>query len=243
MRPFKTLLRSAPIQIILTWMVVGYIWLVRHTGSWRVEGNVARDEALTRGTPIVVALWHNRILMMPYAWRGMRRAINMLISSHRDGMMVGRCMGLFGMNHIPVGKGPARGTAVKEAVRALRNKRILGVTPDGPRGPRMRVKPGIVEIARLAGASVVPVAYSARRRWVVGSWDRFIVPLPFSQGLVLWGAPLSVPRDADPAMVEALRLELEERLTALTAEADRQMGVSSIEPAPVSDLDEKGARA
>lgn len=243
MRPFKALLRSAPLQTILAWLVVAYIWLVRHTGFWRVEGNVARDEALTRETPIVVALWHNRILMMPYAWRSMRRAINMLISSHRDGMMVGRCMGLFGMQHIPVGKGAARGMAVKAAVRALRANRILGVTPDGPRGPRMRVKPGIVEIARLAGASIVPVAYSVRHRRVVGSWDRFIVPLPFSRGLILWGAPLPVPRDADPDMVERLRLELEERLTALTAEADRLMGVAPIEPAPVSELDQKGARA
>jgi len=243
MRPFKTLLRSAPMQIILAWMVVGYIWLVRYTGSWRVEGNVARDEALARGTPIVVALWHNRILMMPYAWLGMRRAINLLISGHRDGMMVGRCMALFGMEYIPVGKGAARSVAVKSAVRALRANRILGVTPDGPRGPRMRVKPGIVEIAKLSGACIVPVAYSARRRRVVGSWDRFIIPLPFSGGLVLWGTPLPVPRDADPATVERLRLELEERLTALTAEADRLMGVSPIEPAPVSDFGEQGARA
>lgn len=230
-------------QTILAWVVVAYIRLVRYTGSWRVEGNVARDEALARGTPIVAALWHNRILMMPYAWLGMRRAITLLISGHRDGMMVGRCMGLFGMAHIPVGKGAARGMAVKSAVRALRANRILGVTPDGPRGPRMRVKPGIVEIAKLAGASIVPVAYSTSNRRLVGSWDRFIVPLPFSRGLVLWGEPIPVPRDADPATVERLRLDLEERLTALTDEADRMMGVAPIKPAAVSETDGKGARA
>lgn len=241
MRPLKALLRSAAMQNILARIFAGYIWLVHYTGQWRVEGNVARDEVMARGTPIVAALWHNRILMMPYAWRGMRRAIHMLISGHRDGMMVGRCMGLFGMEYIPVGKGTSRGTAVKMAVRALRGGRILGVTPDGPRGPRMRVKPGIVEIARMAGASIVPVAYSARRRRIVNSWDRFVVPLPFSEGIVLWGEPMAVPRDADPQELEALRLMLEARLTALTAEADRLMGVSPIEPAAEAGTDKEGA--
>ena len=231
----KSLLRSAPVQRALAWVIAVYIRLVWHSGRWEVRGEQPRDDLARAGTPVIVGLWHNRILMMPYAWRGQRSSIQMLVSAHRDGMMVTRTMALFNMIGIPVGKGAARAGAVKTALRTLKEGRILGITPDGPRGPRMRVKAGITDIARLSGATIVPVTYAARWRLTVDSWDRFVVPLPFSRGLVLWGDPIPMPEGTDPAAWEAARLTVEDAMIALAALADREVGSEPTVPAPPLD--------
>jgi hypothetical protein len=99
----------------------------------------------------------------------------------------------------------------------------------------MRASDGVISLARLSGVPVIPATYGASRRKVLGSWDRFVVPLPFSRGVFLWGEPIQVARDADAAAQEAARQELEDRLNALTREADRLCGRETVPPDPVSD--------
>ena len=108
----------------------------------------------------------------------------------------------------------------------------------------MRVQPGIIALARLSGAPIMPISFAVSRRKVANSWDRFVIALPFGRGVYLWGAPLYVPSDADKAALEEARLILEERLNALTAQADRMVGVEPIEPAAsAARTGEGGARA
>ena len=99
-------------------------------------------------------------------------------------------------------------------------------------GVPIYVSPGIVQLARLSGAPIFPLAYSARPRRVLETWDRFILPLPFGRGVFLWGAPMTVPRDADEAAAEDARRMLEDRLNELTCRADAALGQPRIEPAP-----------
>jgi lysophospholipid acyltransferase (LPLAT)-like uncharacterized protein len=97
----------------------------------------------------------------------------------------------------------------------------------------MRVSPGIIQLARLTGTPIFPLAYSARARHVFDTWDRFILPLPFTRGLYLWGEPVAIARDAGKAEIEAARRDLEERLNALTRQADVELGHAPTEPAPM----------
>ncbi len=97
----------------------------------------------------------------------------------------------------------------------------------------MRASDGIVQLARLAGVPVLPLTVSVARRRVLRTWDRFLVPLPFSRGVFVWGEPIAVPRDADPAILEARRREIEDRLIALTADADRRCGQPPVAPDPM----------
>jgi len=98
----------------------------------------------------------------------------------------------------------------------------------------MRAQPGVVALAARARVPVVPVAWSASRRWIAPSWDRFVVALPFARGVFVWGEPVTVPADADAPALEAARRLLEERLNAVTAEADRLVGRAPVEPAPAT---------
>jgi lysophospholipid acyltransferase (LPLAT)-like uncharacterized protein len=159
--------------------------------------------------------------------------MSMVISQHQDGQLISRAVAPLGINTL-TGSTSRGGAAVLRAmVRALKDGECVGVTPDGPRGPRMRANPGIIHAARMAGVPILPLAYSAAPSHLARSWDRFMVPLPFCRGIVRWGEPIDVPADANAETVARLASLLEERLTALTMELDRRIGIEAVEPAPV----------
>jgi hypothetical protein len=101
----------------------------------------------------------------------------------------------------------------------------------------MRVTPGTIFLAQTSGAVIMPMAASVSRRWMLSSWDRFIVPLPFARGLFTCGAPVAIARDASPGEIEAARRLLEERMNALCRELDARLGLSAIDPAPIASTD------
>ena len=126
-------------------------------------------------------------------------------------------------------------------VRLLAEGNLIAITPDGPRGPRMRAKAGAIKLAQLSGAPLVPASGSVKRRVLLGTWDRFCLALPFSRGIILAGEPIDVPRDATEAELERLRRLLEDRLNALTAAADEHFGQPTVEPAAAPKRAKDGA--
>ena len=116
--------------------------------------------------------------------------------------------------------GPA---ALRGLARAARAGRDLAITPDGPKGPAEEVQLGAVWLAKLTGRPLLPVAFDCRPRPCVGSWDRIIVPLPFSRGAFEYGELLWIPRDADEETTEAGRVELQIRIRETTERARRRL--------------------
>ena len=99
------------------------------------------------------------------------------------------------------------------------------MTPDGPRGPRYVVQPGVVYVAQKAGIPVVPIGFASERYWEFRSWDRFRVPKPFSKGHLVYGAPIPIPRKLDDDGLEACRLKVEEGLIDASQEARERVGL------------------
>lgn len=106
-------------------------------------------------------------------------------------------------------------------VRRVQAGYIACVTPDGPRGPRYRVQPGIVTLAHKTGATIVPVTYNAKWRKVMQSWDSFVLPMPFSRIVVIYGEPIGVPTQVTADGLLAAQQEVEQRLQHITERADR----------------------
>jgi lysophospholipid acyltransferase (LPLAT)-like uncharacterized protein len=208
-----------------------YIRLVDRTTRWSVERPPETRKLEAEGQPAIVCFWHGRLLMMGSAWQRAPRSFQMLISSHRDGALISRTIAHLGF--ATLAGSPKRGgmAALRSMQRLLAEGVSVGVTPDGPRGPRMRAKPGAIKAAQWSGAPLLPVTYAVSRRRMLDSWDRFCLALPFSRGVILWGAPIAVPRHVDAAELERLRRRLEDRLNDLTAEADRRCGHPATEPA------------
>jgi len=199
-------------------LLSGALYLLAWTVRVRLVNTSELFARWARGDRIILAFWHNRVVMMPQQYRG--RKICIMNSQHRDGEIATRALSRWGIRSV-------RGSATRGGVAgflrlvdAFRDGYDLAVVPDGPRGPRYRAKPGVVYLAKATGAPIFPISYAASWKKELRSWDRLIIPLPFARIVYVAGEPLTVPRDAGDDMAEALRKELEDRLNRATAEAE-----------------------
>lgn len=231
--------RHDALSRILSRCAAGYIRLVWITGRWRVESSERVSEMLENGEPLIGCFWHGRMLMVPNLWRGRRMKMNILISQHRDGVFISRTLSALGIHTISGSTSRGGGAGLLGIVRALKRGECVGITPDGPRGPLMSVAPGAAVAAGMSGAPLVPVTYGARWRIVASSWDRFVIPLPFTRGIIRIGDPIGVPRDADKATLADFNARLEDELVRLTNEVDETLGVDPVRPPPQPEVSEK----
>jgi hypothetical protein len=175
------------------------------------------DAVAASDRPIIYALWHSRLLMMPFA-RRREREIALLVSASRDGEIVQKVMVPFGCRAIRGSSTRGGHRALRDLARAIDDGCDTAITPDGPRGPARHAKLGALALARMTGAVIVPVAYGATRARRARSWDGFLVPLPFSTVRFAAGEPIVVPPDASD--LTPWRLRLEEELNRVTDLAD-----------------------
>jgi lysophospholipid acyltransferase (LPLAT)-like uncharacterized protein len=221
---------------MLAWLAAGYIRLVHRTGRWELRYDPATARLIRARRPFIGAFWHGRMLLIAAAWRALLSELSIarplqpyvISSAHRDGRMMARATRRFGLETVFGSTRPGGVSLVRAARRVIEDGQIAVFTPDGPRGPPMRAKAGVVRLAIATGVPIVPITFAASNQRLLASWDRFALALPFARGVLAFGAPLELARDADP---EAGRRLLEERLNELTREADRALGLTPSEPA------------
>jgi hypothetical protein len=229
----KRLLFSGVVRKTLTWIAAQYIKFVWVSGRWRIVGEEVPDGLLNDGQPFVVAFWHGRLIMMAFSWKRCD-LVNMLISGHRDGQLVSGMMSHFGSKTVFGSSTRGGAAAFIQLARLLRSGEIVGITPDGPKGPRMRANDGVIALAKVTGAPIIPLTFSASLRYVLESWDRFVLPFPFGRGVFLWGEPIYISKNADDMEISEKRVELEHALLELTQRADWLMNRPDVEPAPLT---------
>jgi lysophospholipid acyltransferase (LPLAT)-like uncharacterized protein len=161
------------------------------------------------------AFWHEGLLA-PLATRP---TIKVLISQHTDGEVIAQICQRLGI-------GVIRGSTARGGCQALLamirdgDKSHLGITPDGPRGPRRELKPGVVMVASQSGLPIVPVGIGFVRAWRFRSWDRFALPLPGSTLVGVVGAPIHVPRDLDRGGLKKWLTIAQEQMRLMTELAE-----------------------
>lgn len=173
----------------------------------------------TSGAPVIYAAWHGRILLLPLLYG--RRRLRALASRSRDGELVTRYLSRFGVEVERGSSSRGGAAALHQLTRWLRQGGEVVVVPDGPRGPAEVVKPGIIALARLSGAAIVPVAVGASRDWRLGSWDGFRIPRPFARCVARFGEPIHVDARAGRRSDDKVRDQLEAALRALSESVDR----------------------
>jgi hypothetical protein len=145
-----------------------------------------------------------------------------LTSRSRDGELVARWIRGFGLDPVRGSSSRGGGEALRALTRALRSGGEVVVVPDGPRGPREVLKPGVIALARRSGAPIVPMAVGASSEWRLRSWDSFRIPRPFARCVVRFGEPIHVSRDAHRPGEDAARKEVEAALRGLGWQVDEE---------------------
>ncbi|MBL7196089.1 MAG: lysophospholipid acyltransferase family protein [Desulfobacterales bacterium] len=172
---------------------------------------------------VIFAVWHSRMLLVSYLCKGLNGTA--MVSRSKDGEIAARIIQSQGHEAV-------RGSTMKGGLQALsrlikkvkeKNKPCL-IVPDGPQGPRCKVQPGIIILAKKTGYPIVPISYSAGKIKVFASWDRFILPFPFTKCRVIYGDPVYVPQNADENEGKKCLMLLENELNRITSDVDRYYG-------------------
>ncbi len=205
---------------MIGWLLRILVSLIGSTLRWRVE-DPSGILSHTPDRPVIFAFWHNRIFLLPFLFkkhwsRRQRDKVAVLVSASKDGEKLARVLERFDLICVR-GSSSRRGTeALREMAQLMADGYDAGITPDGPRGPKYQVAPGVVSLAQLAGTPIVPVSYDLSWKITLKSWDAFTIPLPFSRATVRLAPPMTVPGNADDRLREDKRLELESILKSLS---------------------------
>jgi len=178
--------------------------------------------------PTILALWHNRLLFGPTAYRYCKgKGAVVMVSRSFDGDLIKAVLNRFeafqavrGSSRSKKGRDKGGLDALNEMIEKGKEGFDLIITPDGPQGPRYKVKRGIVDLARATGFPICPASAAAQKSFTMKSWDRTVVPNPFSPCVYMVGDLITVPADADDEFIEKTRAELEERMIEMTEHVD-----------------------
>lgn len=189
------------------------------------------DEAIPasywkREEPVILSFWHDQLLLMVKGYRGPGARI--LISASKDGEIIARTMEQFGQGAVRGSSSRGGKAAFREMMELARQPYDLVFTPDGPKGPRHEVKMGVVQLARLSGRPVIPMAFASSRGHRFSSWDRFLLPFPFSRGVYSFGEPLTYEKGESG---EQFRDRLQSAMESNVAKAAKRLeerGVSAV---------------
>ena len=211
----KNLLFNYVIPYLLFGVV--YLWCMTLRSKNMNEEEENHFKNLTG--PYILTLWHGRIFYLFYYLRR-HPDYFLLISPSEDGDLLARLARLMGYSVI-------RGSTYKKAVSAARslikvlrrNQRII-IIADGSRGPRCVAQPGSVQLAGITGAPIFPMTFGAKNKVVLNSWDKFVIPLPFTRCTLNFSSPISLPPKSSEQTIEEKRLELENALNRISKASD-----------------------
>ena len=228
-RFIKQLSRNTLLRYFVCLLGSVYIRLVHASGQWRIENSEFPEKLISEGKTFIACFWHGRLLMMSFAWQ-YKPSFYMLISTHPDGKLIAKTIKHLGFKVLKNSGKHNGALAMRSMIRALNKGDYVGITPDGPKGPRMRAGNGAIALAKLSGVPILPISYSSSRCKIFKSWDRFLLPLPFTKGIFIWGKPIEISGKATKLEIEVSRQKLEEQLTELTKTADKLVGQTTPEP-------------
>lgn len=179
-----------------------------------------------KSQPFIAVFWHSRVLFS--AWYFSFYPSCAIISRHSDGEIAASAVEKLGIRSARGSTTRGGSRALKELLRMIRSGLNAGITPDGPRGPARELQDGVLSLGQLSQRPVIPVAFSSRWALRLKSWDRFMIPLPFSKTAFVFGEPIFIPRRLDEKTRSEYRNRIERELNQVTDQADEISGQPKI---------------
>ena len=217
---YKKIFRTKLAYSIICWLGAKYIKFVSFTTKWSFINKKYVENLWKKNESFILCFWHGRLLMMPLSWNN-KKKINVLISAHSDGQLLSKTVKYFDIKTIIGSSSKGGSEAIRNIIKSLKSGISIGMTPDGPRGPRMKINSAIIKIASLTGNKIIPLSYSVKKKIFLNSWDKFLVALPFGKGCFIWGKPIKIKKNISHNEDLKLSNKLEKILIKLTKEADQ----------------------
>ena len=213
------------IQTLLSLIGSIYVLTVYKTSKVNLKNRKKIENLLERKESFIYSFWHDQLLMCPLTWQS-NSNIKVLISKHRDGDIIAQLISNLGFEAI---RGSTHKTnkiknkggllSARKMIKSLKNGISIGISPDGPKGPRHKVSEGILSISRLSKSVILPVGIGFKKKWVLNTWDKFIIPKPFNEITVIWGDP--IPAITNEKNNHQFKTKLESKMNNLTAQANK----------------------
>lgn len=215
---FKKIRHSETLLGIIGFLISVYLKTVYKTTRWHYVGRETFEEHI-KDNPTIACFWHNRVTMIPFMWQWQHKKIVALISSSPIGTITTKAFKRLNIDAVGGSSNRNPITSYRELLKELGKGNVIGIIPDGPRGPALEAKSGFIHLASKSGATITPITFAISRYKELNTWDKMLIPLPFSQGIFIYGEQIHIPRcHADE--LEPYRLELEKKLTELQDSAD-----------------------
>ena len=213
------------IQTLISLIGSIYVLTVYKTSKVNLKNRKKIENLLERNESFIYSFWHDQLLMCPLTWQS-NSSIKVLISKHRDGDIIAQLISNLGFEAI---RGSTHKTnkiknkggllSARKMIKSLKNGISIGISPDGPKGPRHKVSEGILSISRLSKSVILPVGIGFKKKWVLNTWDKFIIPKPFNEITVIWGDP--IPAITNEKNNHQFKTKLESKMNNLTAQANK----------------------
>ena len=215
MKIIKKISKTESGQKVIGLLIFAISKLIFFSIQWDCFDKETKNLIFNNKKPYIFCCWHNRLFLGPY-FLPKNIIINALQSSHSDGMMTSMIFKLIKMNIIFGSSMKGGAKAFIKMIRSINKGESIAITPDGPKGPKQKVKDGLIKLAQVTGAPIIPLVWSTNKNKKLITWDNFLIPYPFTKGLYVFGKPIYIKRNLSARGFNKSKLEVENRLNDLT---------------------------
>ncbi len=222
MRVLKRLSKTSIGQRLIGFLFYFITKLISCSIRWEYFEQSRKSKIFDNRHKYIFCCWHNKLFLGPHLLPR-NRVINALQSSHSDGMITSLAFQYLGMNVI-LGSSKRGGIqAFRKMVRCLQLGESIAITPDGPKGPKEKVKEGVIKLAQMTNTPIIPLVWATRKFKTINSWDNFVLPYPFSKGIYSFGKPIYIKKKINLDKFELERQNLENEIKRLTKILERRI--------------------
>ncbi len=215
MRIIKRFSKTIAGQKLIGFLFYFITKLVSLSIRWEYFEQSKKSKIFDNKYKYIFCCWHNKLFLGPHLLPR-NRMINALQSSHSDGMITSIAFQYLGMNVILGSSKKGGMQAFRKMVKRLQIGESIAITPDGPKGPKEKVKDGIIKLAQVTNTPIIPLVWATRKFKIINSWDNFILPYPFSKGIYSFGKPIYIKKNININNFELARQNLENEIKRLT---------------------------
>ena len=222
MRIIKRFSKTHIGQKLIGFLFYSITSLISRSIRWEYLVQNEKSNIFNSNKEYIFCCWHNKLFLGPHLLPR-NRVINALQSSHSDGMVTSLAFKYLGMNVILGSSKKGGMQAFRKMVKCIKLGESVAITPDGPKGPKEKVKEGIIKLAQITETSIIPLVWTTNKFKLMNSWDNFVLPYPFSKGVYSFGKPIYVKKQINEYELEAARQNLENEIKRLTKEVENKL--------------------